>query len=81
MVFAVLALVYILQITLSPAEKRAGAVCMPWYRATVFFRQDLPHVFFPNHPEWQNPFAGHRFYESCTDWVGGAVGTPGKSGQ
>lgn len=81
LILAVLLVVYVLQIVLSPADKRAGAVCMPWYRATVFFRQDLPAFAVPNHPEWQNPYAGRRFYESCVDWVGGAAGSQGQGGQ
>jgi hypothetical protein len=81
LVLAVLLVVYVLQICLSPAAKRPGAICMPWYRATVFFRQDLPAFAVPNHPEWQNPYAGSRFYESCVAYMGGMSGTQGPTGQ
>lgn len=67
-------LVYGIQVFASPAEKRPGALCMPWYRATVLVRQDIPHYFAPNHPEWQSPFAGRHFYEGCVAWSSGLPG-------
>lgn len=62
-------IIYALQIVGNPAAQRPGAACMPWYRVTVLARQTVPHFFFPNHPDWQHPYAGTHFYEACTNWA------------